>query len=170
MGPQGRPHRAALCNGVKVGVLAGNLRGQLALAHSNRAPTASSAVVTSEHLGRIAFPALPPANAPQDVRGCWGGVGCGGSYAPSGRVVLRNPKALECRLRLATTRRGRSTQSPCLVFISYQHRPANKTAWPSGLRRWLKATVRKGVGSNPSGGRGWAVAEWCVTGRGVGGG
>ena len=27
----------------------------------------------------------------------------------------------------------------------------NKTLWPSGLRRWLKAPVRKGVGSNPTG-------------------
>jgi hypothetical protein len=26
-----------------------------------------------------------------------------------------------------------------------------KTLWPSGLRRWLKAPVRKGVGSNPTG-------------------
>ena len=26
-----------------------------------------------------------------------------------------------------------------------------KTVWPSGLRRWLKAPVRKGVGSNPTG-------------------
>ena len=25
------------------------------------------------------------------------------------------------------------------------------TVWPSGLRRWLKAPVRKGVGSNPTG-------------------
>ena len=25
-----------------------------------------------------------------------------------------------------------------------------KTVWPSGLRRWLKAPVRKGVGSNPT--------------------
>ena len=25
-----------------------------------------------------------------------------------------------------------------------------KTVWPSGLRRWLKAPVRKGVGSNPA--------------------
>ena len=24
------------------------------------------------------------------------------------------------------------------------------TAWPSGLRRWLQAPVRKGVGSNPT--------------------
>ena len=26
----------------------------------------------------------------------------------------------------------------------------HKTAWPSGLRRWLQAPVRKGVGSNPT--------------------
>ena len=25
-----------------------------------------------------------------------------------------------------------------------------KTVWPSGLRRWLKAPFRKGVGSNPT--------------------
>ena len=28
---------------------------------------------------------------------------------------------------------------------------SSKTVWPSGLRRWLKAPVRKGVGSNPTG-------------------
>ena len=27
---------------------------------------------------------------------------------------------------------------------------AFKTVWPSGLRRWLQAPVRKGVGSNPT--------------------
>ncbi len=27
---------------------------------------------------------------------------------------------------------------------------SNKTVWPSGLRRWLQAPVRKGVGSNPT--------------------
>ena len=26
----------------------------------------------------------------------------------------------------------------------------NMTVWPSGLRRWLKAPFRKGVGSNPT--------------------
>ena len=29
--------------------------------------------------------------------------------------------------------------------------PSTRTLWPSGLRRWLKAPVRKGVGSNPTG-------------------
>jgi hypothetical protein len=28
--------------------------------------------------------------------------------------------------------------------------PNATTVWPSGLRRWLKAPVRKGVGSNPT--------------------
>ena len=28
--------------------------------------------------------------------------------------------------------------------------PLSKTVWPSGLRRWLQAPVRKGVGSNPT--------------------
>ena len=27
---------------------------------------------------------------------------------------------------------------------------SSKTVWPSGLRRWLQAPVRKGVGSNPT--------------------
>ena len=27
---------------------------------------------------------------------------------------------------------------------------SDRTVWPSGLRRWLKAPVRKGVGSNPT--------------------
>ena len=26
----------------------------------------------------------------------------------------------------------------------------NMTVWPNGLRRWLQAPVRKGVGSNPT--------------------
>ena len=29
-------------------------------------------------------------------------------------------------------------------------RNCSMTVWPSGLRRWLKAPVRKGVGSNPT--------------------
>ena len=32
----------------------------------------------------------------------------------------------------------------CRANICYQ------AAWPSGLRRWLQAPVRKGVGSNPT--------------------
>ena len=33
-----------------------------------------------------------------------------------------------------------------------------KTVWPSGLRRWLQAPVRKGVGSNPT-----AVSRVCLS-------
>ena len=32
-----------------------------------------------------------------------------------------------------------------------------ETVWPSGLRRWLQAPVRKGVGSNPT-----AVTAGCT--------
>ena len=32
-----------------------------------------------------------------------------------------------------------------------QHNKSHKTLWPSGLRRWSKVPVRKGVGSNPTG-------------------
>ena len=35
--------------------------------------------------------------------------------------------------------------------LMYKHNAVDKTLWPSGLRRWLKAPVRKGVGSNPTG-------------------
>ena len=35
---------------------------------------------------------------------------------------------------------------------------ATWTLWPSGLRRWLKAPFRKGVGSNPTG----VIAMCCV--------
>ena len=33
----------------------------------------------------------------------------------------------------------------------------SRTVWPSGLRRWLKAQFRKGVGSNPT-----AVTHTCT--------
>ena len=34
---------------------------------------------------------------------------------------------------------------------SNQNNKHDKTLWPSGLRRWSKVPVRKGVGSNPTG-------------------
>ena len=45
--------------------------------------------------------------------------------------------------------------STALAVLCYscQTLPRNKvskTVWPSGLRRWLQAPVRKGVGSNPT--------------------
>ena len=38
------------------------------------------------------------------------------------------------------------------TFIRWGCQPLEtvKTVWPSGLRRWLKAPFRKGVGSNPT--------------------
>ena len=42
----------------------------------------------------------------------------------------------------------------CVGNLGFQAPPAipisSKTVWPSGLRRWLKAPFRKGVGSNPT--------------------
>ena len=35
-------------------------------------------------------------------------------------------------------------------FQDLWNRHASMTVWPSGLRRWLKAPFRKGVGSNPT--------------------
>ena len=41
-------------------------------------------------------------------------------------------------------------QHTCLAPRQLQMRLHVKTVWPSGLRRWLQAPVRKGVGSNPT--------------------
>ena len=37
-----------------------------------------------------------------------------------------------------------------VVVVVVVHGLQALTVWPSGLRRWLKAPVRKGVGSNPT--------------------
>ena len=37
------------------------------------------------------------------------------------------------------------------------------TIWPSGLRRWLKAPFRKGVGSNPTVVTFSLVSEMCTS-------
>ena len=53
----------------------------------------------------------------------------------------------------------------------YTNRDTNlfaRTIWPSGLRRWLKTPVRKGMGSNPT-----AVTDvffscsWCQRGSSI---
>ena len=33
---------------------------------------------------------------------------------------------------------------------TYMQKQQGRTVWPSSLRRWLQAPVRKGVGSNPT--------------------
>ena len=38
----------------------------------------------------------------------------------------------------------------CAMGVRIETARLIKTVWPSGLRRWLKAPVRKGVGSNPT--------------------
>ena len=75
-------------------------------------------------------------------------------------------RALEnlCRRRLGKFDTGPT--APSLPSASTQGNPnidfdkyVGKTLWPSGLRRWLKAPVRKGVGSNPTG-----VTSHCICG------
>jgi hypothetical protein len=52
----------------------------------------------------------------------------------------------------APMRAPECSQRASAHFIPVRWRAAAiKTLWPSGLRRWLKAPVRKGVGSNPTG-------------------
>ena len=46
----------------------------------------------------------------------------------------------------ALVRRSRAA----IVFQVHVAPIAVKTVWPSGLRRWLQAPIRKGVGSNPT--------------------
>ena len=66
-----------------------------------------------------------------------------GLQAPVRAGVVSNPIAFVC------ARLSNST-----VHLSQKGRAQSKveymTVWPSGLRRWLKAPVRKGVGSNPT--------------------
>ena len=49
---------------------------------------------------------------------------------------------------------ARTTSSPraleASAWVSDRRLLSYKTVWPSGLRRWLQAPVRKGVGSNPT--------------------
>ena len=47
-----------------------------------------------------------------------------------------------------------------VIFDSYIIK--DMTVWPSGLRRWLQAPVRKGVGSKPTAVTVWLrnVAQW----------
>ena len=39
----------------------------------------------------------------------------------------------------------------CYAHCAFRKNDTARTLWPSGLRRWLKAPFRKGVGSNPTG-------------------
>ena len=50
---------------------------------------------------------------------------------------------------VATTRRT-STPTTSGKWNQQSEQRSTRTVWPSGLRRWLQAPVRKGVGSNPT--------------------
>ena len=54
----------------------------------------------------------------------------------------------DCHDHSIHMRRSDPVVSPCHYSASF--RVSLKTVWPSGLRRWLKAPVCKGVGSNPT--------------------
>ena len=45
---------------------------------------------------------------------------------------------------------GRVSRPRLAWLIWPQRRVAIMAVWPGGLRRWLQAPVRKGVGSNPT--------------------
>ena len=42
------------------------------------------------------------------------------------------------------------TPGGCMASMTLLFSRPTSTVWPSGLRRWLQAPVRKGVGSNPT--------------------
>ncbi len=58
---------------------------------------------------------------------------------PNGKLTQRQPQLQQLQLEPECLDPGDVPERPCAV-------PA-ETVWPSGLRRWLKAPVRKGVGS-----------------------
>ena len=65
---------------------------------------------------------------------------------------------LPCRVAKVPMSRGAGTcvaqlgSYPVEFFVGHQNVLClyNMTVWPSGLRRWLQAPVRRGVGSNPT--------------------
>ena len=82
----------------------------------------------------------------------WGGVG-GGQGRGRG-VQMRERKRVCCfenrqGMLLCNGEVGRLYQ--CGILYNICDWRMDRTLWPSGLRRWLKAPVRKGVGSNPTG-------------------
>ena len=72
------------------------------------------------------FSACPP-NGLRGAESSSTGAGC----------LISNPTAIKSCLDLGLQNNATKPRS-------------SKTVWPSGLRRWLQAPVRKGVGSNPT--------------------
>ena len=48
------------------------------------------------------------------------------------------------------------------MFYILSGKNRNMTVWPSGLRRWLQAPVRKGVGSNPTAVRSYLLSDMVL--------
>ena len=64
---------------------------------------------------------------------------------------VRTPQLTSLMLSRAEMQRMRLEQRATQMSLVLAGRPRrNMTVWPSGLRRWLKAPFRKGVGSNPT--------------------
>ena len=70
------------------------------------------------------------------------GLAAGGNPTPRREIPLERADPLTPRPECS-----RGTSAAHLVFLRYL---SPKTVWPSGLRHWLQAPVRKGVGSNPT--------------------
>ena len=65
-------------------------------------------------------------------------------------LTIASPRASRGRLRPAPLRSPNVHCRRALPTLFSLHPGSHATAWPSGLRRQLKALVRKGVGSNPT--------------------
>lgn len=61
--------------------------------------------------------------------------------------LFRNSLGLRIFFSALTSARGTARR---LCFKKDYRGIVSKTVWPSGLRRWLQAPVRKGVGSTPT--------------------
>ena len=73
-------------------------------------------------------------------------------YHPGSLQILSNHTFLT-RLQPANHASWQYQSMSALTMHSMKemHFAVPLTLWPSGLRRWLKAPFRKGVGSNPTG-------------------
>ena len=93
--------------------------------------------------------------------------GCKGCDERSRSNPLSKPPGLLLRIGPVLTRRGKN-ESVKFFRRLYLHGGGSwqaavwtcttTTLWPSGLRRWLKAPFRKGVGSNPTG----VILKKCI--------
>jgi hypothetical protein len=77
------------------------------------------------------------------------------------RMCTHTRTRIDCRHMCSHAFEGLTLTSPCGASrCSLERCDPSSTVWPSGLRRWLQAPVRKGVGSNPTAvslrSRGWA--------------